>query len=187
MLRYLKEFGEYIIITGFSDVKIQDAESFLQVTRREQQDAAVQFFDAELVATWQHLYFAAVNALTAFKNKSNISKRLAVEVMLYASAQRQIRKAIVLVGVKRSSANVAVVIIGEKIDIVTAVLSSVSKRFGSEPDEAVLALSKDKIQRVRRAFRISDCEIETVVKSGAVQQALIDLVCERIALLSTQL
>lgn len=187
MLRHFEEFGEYVEITGFSNVEIEDTDGFLKSTRRGQQDTAVQFFNAELVATWQHLYFAVVNALTAFSNKSNISKNVAMEVLLYASAQRQIRKAIALMGVKRDSANVAVVIIGENPDVVNIALSSVSKRIGSEPDEAVLALSTGKVQNIRSSFSISENELKTVVKSGAAHQALVDLVCERMALLSTQL
>ena len=187
MLRHFKGFGEYVEITGFSNVKIDNAESFLKAIRIEQQGAALQFFNAELVATWQHLYFAVLNALTAFRNKRNISKSVEVEVMLYASAQRQIRKAITLVGLKRESADVAVVIIGEDRDYVNITLSSVSKQIGSEPDASVLELSKNKEQRIRSAFRISESELKTVVKSGAFQQALVDLICERMALLSTQI
>jgi len=174
-------------ITGFSNVKIEDAEGFLKATRREQQNTSVQFFNAELVATWQHLYFAVLNALTAFRNKSNISKNVAVEIMLYASAQRQIRKAIAHAGVNRDTADVAVVIIGEKPDAVKTALSSVSKSVGAEPDETVLALSKCKVQSIREAFDVSDRELETVMAKDDVQQALINLVVERMALLSTQL
>jgi tRNA threonylcarbamoyladenosine modification (KEOPS) complex Cgi121 subunit len=187
LLKYFEEFGEYVEITGFSNVQIEDAESFLKATRREQQGTAVQFFNAELVATWQHLYFAVLNALTAFRNKSNISKNVAVEVMLYASAQRQIRKAIALVGIKRDSANVAVVIIGENAEAVKTVLATISKRIGSEPDETVLALSNDKVQSIRKAFDIAEKEVETVMKAGDAEQALVNLVIERMALLSTQL
>jgi tRNA threonylcarbamoyladenosine modification (KEOPS) complex Cgi121 subunit len=187
LLKYIEEFGEYVEITGFSSAKIEDATEFLEAIRREQQGTTVQFFNAELVATWQHLYFAILNALTAFRNKSNISKNIAVEVMLYASAQRQIRKAIALVGVKRDSANVAVVIIGEKLGTVKTVLSAISKRVGAEPDETVLALSNGKVQSIREAFSISEIELETVMKAGDAQQALVNLVVERMALLSTQL
>jgi len=187
LLKYVEENRKYVEITGFRNVKIEDAEGFLKATRKEQQDTAVQFFNAELVATWQHLYFAALNALTAFRNKSNISKNVAMEVMLYASAQRQIRKAIELVGVKRDSAGVAAVIIGENLDSVKTALSAVSKRIGAEPDETVLELSKGKVQSIRRAFGISERELETVMKKGDVQQALVNLVVERVALLSTQL
>ena len=187
MLRHFKGFGEYVEITGFSNVKIDNAESFLKAIRIEQQGAALQFFNAELVATWRHLYFAVLNALTAFRNKRNISKKLEVEVMLYASAQRQIRKAITLIGIKRESADVALVIIGEDRDYVNKTLSSVSKHIGSVPDATVLELSPSKEQRIRSAFSISENELKTVVKSGAVQQAIVDLICERMALLSTQI
>jgi len=187
LLKYFEEFEEYVEITGFRNVKIEDAEDFLKATRREQQGTEVQFFNAELVATWQHLYFAVLNALTAFRNKTNISKSVAVEVMLYASAQRQIRKAIAHVGVNCDSADVAAVIIGENPDAVKAALSSVSKRVGAEPDETVLELSNNKVQSIREAFSVSDGELETVVAKGDVQQALVNLVIERMALLATQL
>jgi tRNA threonylcarbamoyladenosine modification (KEOPS) complex Cgi121 subunit len=147
----------------------------------------VQFFNAELVATWQHLYFAALSALSAFRNKENISKNLAMEVMLYASTQRQIRKAITLVGVKCGSANMAVVVIGETPDSVKTVLSAVSKCIGAEPDETVLELSNGKMQSIRKAFDISERELETIVEKNNFEQALVNLVVERIALLPTQL
>ncbi|MCW4044740.1 MAG: KEOPS complex subunit Cgi121 [Candidatus Bathyarchaeota archaeon] len=187
MLKCFAEFGEYVEITGFRNVKIGDAGQFLEATRREQRGTAVQFFNAELVATWQHLYFAVLNALTAFSNKTNISKNIAMETMLYASAQRQIQKAIALVGVKCDSANVAVVVIGKNQDAVKKVLSEISKRMGAEPDETVLALYADKVRRICRAYGISEKELETVTKKGEVEQALINLVIEHMALLSTQL
>jgi tRNA threonylcarbamoyladenosine modification (KEOPS) complex Cgi121 subunit len=187
LLKYFDEFGEYVKITGFRNVRIEDAEGFLKATRREQQGTAVQFFNAELVATWQHLYFAVLNALTAFRNKTNVSKSVAVEVMLYASAQRQIRKAIALLGVKRDSAAVAAVIIGESSDAVKAALSSISKLVGSEPDETVLALSNAKMHNIRRAFSISETEVATVIKASDVEQAIVDLVIERVALLPARL
>jgi tRNA threonylcarbamoyladenosine modification (KEOPS) complex Cgi121 subunit len=110
-----------------------------------------------------------------------------MEVMLYASAQRQIRKAIQLVGVKRDSANVAVVIIGENPDSVQAVLSAISRRVGAKPDELVLELTKEKTQKIREAFRISAEELEAVREGENADKALVKLVIERTALLSTQL
>jgi hypothetical protein len=91
------------------------------------------------------------------------------------------------VGVNCDSADVAAVIIGENPDAVKAALSSVSKRVGAEPDETVLELSNNKVQSIREAFSVSDGELETVVAKGDVQQALVNLVIERMALLATQL
>ena len=187
MLKHFEEFGAYVEITGFSNVQIEDTKGFLKSTRMENQDVAVQLFNAELVATWQHLYFAVLNALTAFSNQTNVSKSLAVETMLYASAQRQIKKAIAFLGVKRDSMHVVVVLIGENSGSVEAALSSISKTLGSEPDDSVLALSASKVQSIREAFSVSDEELATVTAEGAVETALVDLVIEHVALLSTQL
>lgn len=188
MLKYIEEAGKYVEITGFRNVRISDAEEFVKAVGKEKhQHVWVQFFDAELVATWQHLHFAVLNALLAFKNGRNISKSVAMEAMLYASAQRQIKKAIGLIGVKCGSANVAAVIIGERPDSVKAVLSAVSEAIGAEPDEAVLEISKEKAQRIREAFGITEKELEAIMEKNDAEQALVKLVIERIALLSTRL
>jgi tRNA threonylcarbamoyladenosine modification (KEOPS) complex Cgi121 subunit len=188
LLKYIEEAGKYVELTGFRNVNINDAEEFVKAARRAtSQTAWIQFFDAELVATWQHLYFAVLNALLAFRNKRNISKSVAMETMLYASAQRQIRKALKFMGVKRDSANVAVVIIGENSDSVQAVLSAVSKRVDAEPDETVLELTREKTQRICKVFGIGANELEAVMEKKDVAQALVGLVIERTALLSTQL
>ena len=188
MLKYIEEAGKYVEITGFRNVGIQDAKEFVKTTRKETPKSTwIQFFDAELVATWQHLYFAVLNALLAFKNERNISKSVPMETMLYASAQRQIRKAIQLIGVKRASANVAVVILGESPDSVKAVVSAVSKRVNEEADETVLEILKEKTQGIREAFGITQKELETVMEKNDGKRALVNLVIERMALLSTQL
>jgi tRNA threonylcarbamoyladenosine modification (KEOPS) complex Cgi121 subunit len=106
VLKYFAEFAKYVKITGFRNVGIEDAEEFVRTVLKETpHDVWVQFFDADLVASWQHLYFAVLNALLAFRGERNISRSVAMEAMLYASAQRQIRKAIQRIGVKRASAN----------------------------------------------------------------------------------
>jgi KEOPS complex subunit Cgi121 len=175
-------------ITGFRNAGIKDTEEFMKTARKQLPEKTwVQFFDAELVASWQHLYFAVLNALLAFKNGRNISKTVAMEVMLYASAQRQISKAIQLIGVKRDSTNVAVAIIGENTENLKASLSAVSKRIGVKPDETVLELTNAKVQSIRKAFEVSTQELEAVTEKKNVKQALVNLVIERTALLSTQL
>ena len=188
MLKHIAEAGKYVEITGFRDLCIKDTEEFVKAARKEALPSTwIQFFDAELVATWEHLYFAVLNALLAFKNKRSISKNVPIEAMLYASAQRQIRKAIQLVGVKCDSANIGVVIIGESADSVKALLSAVSKRVDGEPDDAVLEISKEKVRGIREAFGITETELETVMKKSDGNRALVNLVIERIALQSTQL
>ena len=190
MLRHVQEYEKYVEVTGFKEVSFEDAEELLKAIRREKhQTVSIQFFDAELVATWEHLYFAVLNALVAFRNRRKISKNLSMEVMLYASAQRQIRKAVELIGVKRGSSNVAVTIVGEDPDVVKTAFSAVSEHLSKKPDESVLELSTTKLPKIRGAFGISETEIETIKEKDKdyVERVVVDLVIERMALLSTQL
>lgn len=188
MLKYIAEFGKHIAIAGFRKAKIEDIEEFFKIVRKEKKLAHVeiQLFDAKSVATWQHLYFAALNALTAFKNEENISKSLAMETMLYASAQRQIRKAMELLGIKSDSSEIAVLIIAETPETVKSALSMVSKHANAQYEDTVLELSEEKGAIIRRNFGISDVELKTVMKKDDLDKALTDLVIERMALLATQ-
>ena len=187
MLKHIEEFGKYVAITGFRNAKIKDIEGFLKKIGKEKQPSIeIQFFDAQLVATWQHLYFAALNALTAFANGDNISKSLAMETMLYASAQRQIRKATELVGIKHDSSNIATLVIDEKPETAESALSMISKHLGAKRDDNVLGLSEEKMATIQKKFGISDLELETVTKKDSLEKALTNLVIEHMALLAIQ-
>jgi KEOPS complex subunit Cgi121 len=187
LLKKIEEFGKYILIAGFSNVKIEDFEEFFKAIRKEKKpNVEIQFFDAKFVATWQHLYFAALNALTAFKNGENISKSLAMETMLYASAQRQIRKATKLLGINPNSLEIAVLIIGEEAEAVKVTLSLISKLANAPHNNKVLELTEEKTKAIQQIFGISDVELKTLAKKGDLEKALKDLVIEHVALLATQ-
>lgn len=187
MLKYIKEFSKYVAIAGFRNAKIKDVEQFFEIIRKEKRsNVEIQFFDANFVATWQHLYFAFLNASTAFKNKENISKSLAMETMLYASAQHQIRKAMELLGIKPSTSEIAVLIIGEKPEAVKSALSMVSRHINARHDDTVLEFSKEKATIIQKTFGVSDVELKTIMKKDGLEKALTDLVIERMALLATQ-
>jgi tRNA threonylcarbamoyladenosine modification (KEOPS) complex Cgi121 subunit len=132
------------------------------------------------------LYFAVLNALTAFKNKGNISKSIAMETMLYASTQRQIRKAMEILGIKSETSEIALLIIGENLEAVKSALSMVSKNFNSQSDDTVLELSAEKTVIIQKTFGISDLELKTAMKKDGLEKALTNLVIERMALLATQ-
>jgi KEOPS complex subunit Cgi121 len=187
LLKHIQEFGKYLAIAGFRDVKVEDVDVFLEKMRRAVGgDVEVQFFEARLVATWQHLFFAALNALKAFRNGENISKRLAVETLLYASAQRQIRKATEVLGIKPGLRDVAVLVVGDHADQVLRALGVIERLLSGRHDDGVLELTPERIANIRRIFEISDAEIEAAVDGKNLEQAIIDLVIERVALLATE-
>jgi len=178
---------KYVAIAGFRNVKVKDVKNFFDSFRKEVGDTEIQFFDAKLIASKEHLYFAALNALKAFQNRLNISNSLAVETLLYASAQRQITKAVDLLGIKPSSREVAVLVITKTEPEAKTTLEIVSKRILGERDDYVLELSNEKMEGIKKLFGISDTELKAkLTKEGMEKEALIDLVIEHVALLVTQ-
>jgi len=188
MLYHLKEYGKYAEITGYKNIEFAKAEAFLKANRKEtRENVDLQFFDAQLIATQEHLYFAALNALLAFQNKTNISKSLAMETMLYASAQRQIKKAIQRCGIKPETTVMAVIIIGEDPAQLKGVLQAISTYVGVEPDEKILEMSNFKENKIIETFQITNEELKAVMKDEKLGEAVVNLVIERVALLATQL
>ena len=187
MLQYLREYGKYLEITGYNNIKFDKAEIFLKTNRKQtRQNVDIQFFDAELIATHDHLYFAVLNALQAFKNKTNFSKSPAMETMLYASAQRQIQKAIIRVGIKPQTHKMAIVIVGDDPKQIETALKEITESMGNEPDEKVLELTKNKEEKIKKNFEITDEELK-IFENGEQKKAITNLVIERVALVSTQM
>ncbi|MEM3550254.1 MAG: KEOPS complex subunit Cgi121 [Candidatus Bathyarchaeia archaeon] len=186
MLKRLEEFGKHVLIAGFKGAKILVVEDFLKTVKSELGAVEVVFANAELIATWQHLYFAVLNALNAFKSGYNISKNLAVEVLLYASAQRQIRKAVEVLGIKPATSEIAVVIINGDAHKTKLAISKIAKIIGGRRDDSILELSAEKIKAIRSFFGISELELEAVMGKSGLEEAIIKLVLERVALLAVQ-
>lgn len=60
----------------------------------------VQLFDPKKVVNKTHLLGAYVNTLASFRDKSNISNNMAIEMLLFVAMTRQISDAIIKVGAK---------------------------------------------------------------------------------------
>ena len=145
-----------------------------------------QLFDARHIATWEHLYFAAINALVAFRNRRNISKSVAVETLLYASAQGQIQKATRLLGVRIDSSDIAVLIVGKRSEPIQSLLSTISENVGRKRDDRVLEVTVEKSESIRRFFEVSENQLRAAKHGRSLERALIDLVIERVALVAVR-
>jgi len=183
---WLNDFNKHLTIAGFRGVKLKDVNKFFQAVKDKTDNACVQFFDASLVAGWEHLRFAALNALNAFKGNVNISSSLAMESLLYASAQRQIKEAVRLMGIKPNTSRVAALIVADTQEQTSATLKAVSQLLGGRRDDSVVDLTDDKIAVLSGFFGISSIELKAKMeRKGLEKQALTDLVIEHMALLVT--
>jgi tRNA threonylcarbamoyladenosine modification (KEOPS) complex Cgi121 subunit len=184
---FFEEFNVYTEITGFKGASFERADVYLKDNRKiGSQKVWVQFFNSALIATHEHLYFAVLNALYAFKNNVNFSKNLAVETMLYASSQHQIQKAIQLIGLKADVSEIAVVIIGETVEQVKAVLNDLTVHLHAELCDDVLCLTQKKSALIKQVFNITPLMLEVAAKGRGDDLALVDLVIEKVALLAAE-
>jgi len=185
MQHYIEEYNKYIKITGYQPITFQKAETFLKTHRKQTpQQTDIQFFDAQLIASPNHLYFATLNALQAFQNKTNISKSIAMETMLYASAEHQIQKAITRLGIKPQTQTMAIVIVAKEQNHIEELLRTLTEFIGTKPDNTVLELTKEKEAQIHQTFQITSTELEILTNN---KTKTTDLVIEQIALLATQI
>lgn len=182
----------HVGIRGFRGCPIRnDVEKLLdrvKALHSDQPPLIVQLFDADKIATYLHLLACVVYALQAFKISRNISKSVETESLLYASAQRQISDAIEKVGVKASSRNLAVYVIGSQSDIVIKSMERLSQELGGQADDSVLEVrDREKTEAILRTYEISDAELEAA-KAGTdtrqVERAATKRVLSKISIMA---
>ena len=183
----LEGINRNIAIIGFSNVKIPNIETMLFQFREENKEAPIQFFDAKHIAGTQHLYFAAIHALNALNKKTNISNNIAIEALLYASAQRQIKKAVKMLGINQETTEVVILIIAKNSQEKQNYLNLVAQIMSGERNDNVIELTDKKIAAIKKMFKISDKEFKTnLKKEGLEKDVITDLILEHMALLVTK-
>jgi len=181
----LHEFNKYLSIQGFTDVRIPNINAFFTRIRTEIEPNPIQVLDASFVAGEKHLLFTVLNALNAFEQGHNISESLEVEVLLYASGQRQIRKAIERLGLKPATSEIAVVVIAATKDAVKGIEAKVAGIVPGKREDKVLRLQEGKAKRLMEAFDITDTELEVASENReTLWEALEGIIIERSALLA---
>jgi len=176
----------HVIFVGFKNVKISDVGVFLNKIRKEVSDCQVQLFDAKMIAGIEHLYFAVLNALKAIASGNKISESPAMEILLYASGQHQIDKAIRMLGVKQHSSQIVVVILSEEREKLKSAIQKISSLIRGEECDEIIDLTDEKFQIIKSAFKISDAELEAALRKSE-KEALTSILVERSALLITRI
>ncbi|RLI11464.1 hypothetical protein DRO35_04975 [Candidatus Bathyarchaeota archaeon] len=179
-----KMMGWHVIFAGFRNVKVSDPKVLLDRIR-ETSTAHIQIFDADMIAGFDHIYFSVLNALRAFNSGKRISENLAVEILLYASGQHQIRKAIEMLGVKPSSTRILVVVLSKIRDNALQAMLRFSEIVEGDKSDDVVKITDEKFEALKEAFEISDAELDAALRKSR-REALTSVLIERTALLVTQ-
>jgi len=180
----LKVLGRLVEIAGFRKAHVEDPAKLIEELRglEELEGVAFQLLDADMVAGEEHLLISAFNAIRAFEMGLNVSSDLGIEALTFASAQRQIAKAIKLMGLKPGEVDIAVLLIASSEEAATRALEAIGKALGAERDDGVLGVDEEKAKRIAEAFGLSEAELSACSRLGRLAEAVKALVLERVAL-----
>jgi tRNA threonylcarbamoyladenosine modification (KEOPS) complex Cgi121 subunit len=95
------EFKDFVIKRAASRKEI--GELVRLIGKLNGKNAVIQIFDSKRIANRVHLAGAYANALITFKNHTNRTRSVAMEMLLFAAMTDQIGDAIDMVGAKSSS------------------------------------------------------------------------------------
>jgi len=182
-------FEEKLIgIAGVKSVKVRNPDDFFnKIDAFKKRNVIIQFFNADLIAGWEHVFFSTVNAYNAFHQKRNISNKIEIEIMLYVSAQRQIKSAIDSFGVNEDTSNLAILAIAESEENIEKILYDLMASIGGTMDDSVLEINDHrKFEKICKAFNISLKELKAIRRSDEwhnLKDALTKSIISRSALL----
>jgi tRNA threonylcarbamoyladenosine modification (KEOPS) complex Cgi121 subunit len=111
-----------------------------------------------------------------------------MEILLYASASRQIAEAIRLVGMTPETERIAVLLVGQSEEEVSGAADVLRRMLNQTNDDALVdAWSTVRIENVLTLFRITSKELKaTLRKNEARTQAVERLAIERSAMLTVR-
>lgn len=165
-------------VFGISNVQIENVAEILKSINQlvQKKEVILQLVDADKVAGEEHLQIASYHAQKAFQQETPTSNSIGIETLLYATGQRQIAKALTLMGITTQTKNVAVIIyspppITNHSELVQA---SVNILKGTQ-SKKVLELTPQKEKTLIQLFEITPEELQNA--------SLPDLLIERMAML----
>jgi KEOPS complex subunit Cgi121 len=139
-----------IEVIGFKS-NIDDVQRLLSNINSISVDCTVQILRADGIAGKKHALHSAWQALLAFERGDNIAKDIGLEICLRAAAQRQITRAIKILGIKNGKQNICAIL----IDCDPRILNFLEKTLGERDDRVI----KADINQLRNLYNITDTEI----------------------------
>ena len=142
---------------------IKNVEDFLEKISdfAKKNNVIIQAFNAELIYGKDHIISSVNHAKRALNQKTNTTNSLEKEILLYASAERQLKLAIPKIGVKKGNTKIAFVFINKKKNISIKKINEFLKILTLYRNDKVLEGEKNTLKK----FGIKENEIKTVNKS----------------------
>ncbi len=176
-----------LLLQGLVGCQVPDSEAALKRVRSTFPDVQIQLMRADRIAGKEHLLFAARSAVRAFHQRYGRARTLAVELLLYASCQRQISKGIQLLGLKPQTHEVVLAAFSRK-RMPSDLVDKVARVLQGSPDDRVLeVLSKKKARGLMDAYGVTRIQLEASRFPEEDENSVLKrLIIERSALLTLE-
>jgi tRNA threonylcarbamoyladenosine modification (KEOPS) complex Cgi121 subunit len=183
----LPEFSAHIWILGFAS-RPSDLDLIIRTILEKYPQVDVQFVDLDKVPGSRFLFLATLNAMRSYHSRQRISRTLSMEILLFASANRQINEAIRLVGITPNTKETAVVLVARSEKEASEAASLLSQILEQNSNDALIDdWSAERIRNVRSLFEIGSKELKAAIRKNEPKaQAIERLAIERSALLTVR-
>ena len=148
------------------DLLIEQVVSFAQ-----EKNIVIQALNADMIYGVNHLISSVDHAKRAMRHNSNTTNSLSMEILLYASGERQLKLAIPKMGIKQGKSNVAFVFADGKIS--DELVNDLLKKLSLTQDDKVLEGDINTLKK----FGINKKAMATVSKDRYG-----DLILEKVAM-----
>lgn len=177
---------QYCGITGITSMKLPSIAEFFVFLKEIQGDLIVQCFDSTRIASWEHVFFAAYNAIWSYNQSNKFSQDQGIEFLLFLSGQRQIKIAKERYGIRDSTEEMGLVLLGNNPKQFSQVAERIMTYVDGKENDSILELGENKIELIMTGFKITDGELHAICPKGShveEQDALVKLVLNRITML----
>ncbi len=186
LIKVLPEHNRTLLAEGFMASERIVFNQLIKEIKEIAPQSTIQIMNGERIIGYDHVLFAVLNALSAKRNQRNICDDLSLEILVYASAQRQITHAVEILGVKEDTQQLVLVAISEDKRELDRLRERISQIKGLKSDDSFLeSQNPERIDRLKETFKITNSEFESVRLKGRKNNEILErLVIEKMALLA---
>ena len=152
-----------IRILGFCFVVDDIPDLIRKVNSLTGDSCVVQLLNAEGIAGERHVLHSTYQAIYAFKRGDNIASDLGLEICVRASAQRQISKALKILGLKKGLNRICAVL----VDCNQQTVEKLKKLLGQTNHEVLIADE----EYLKNLYNIS---LDEITSSGGLTKAMME-------------
>jgi tRNA threonylcarbamoyladenosine modification (KEOPS) complex Cgi121 subunit len=166
------ETKEFVAIAELHNSSHLNQDELIKLaTSMSKKSLTAQLLNGHLIAGESHLLSAVQNAVNSRQGEYMLSRSLDVEIVVYASTQKQIGKALDALGVFDGLESIATVVVGSDR---VQVEESIQKLIETIGDEVLPPFkpSVERIERIKKHYQIEDREIDAIAESEDVDSRM---------------